>query len=40
MPSFQDKKEIRTHSVSGMWGLGTPEDLHFYLQNYLKLKTT
>jgi HAD superfamily hydrolase (TIGR01509 family) len=29
-----DKKEIRTHNVLGMWGLGTPEDLNFYLENY------
>jgi HAD superfamily hydrolase (TIGR01509 family) len=32
--AIEDKKEIRTHNVTGMWGLGTPEDLNFYLENY------
>jgi len=27
-------KEIRTFNVKGMWGLGTPEDLKNYLENY------
>jgi HAD superfamily hydrolase (TIGR01509 family) len=29
-----DNKQIRTFNVSGMWGLGTPEDLNYYLENY------
>ena len=28
-----DKKQIRTFNVEGMWGLGTPEDLKYYLEN-------
>ena len=31
-----DKKEIRTFNLSKMWGLGTPEDLNYYLENYGK----
>ena len=26
--------KIRTFNTSGMWGLGTPEDLKHYLENY------
>jgi HAD superfamily hydrolase (TIGR01509 family) len=29
-----DTKKIRTFNVEGMWGLGTPEDLKYYLENY------
>ena len=29
-----DAKEIRTFNVEGMWGLGTPEDLKYYLENH------
>jgi len=29
-----DSKEIRIFNVDGMWGLGTPEDLKYYLENY------
>jgi HAD superfamily hydrolase (TIGR01509 family) len=32
--AIQDCKQIRTFNVKGMWGLGTPEDLHYYLENY------
>ena len=32
--AIQDSKEIRTFNVKGMWGLGTPEDLKYYLENY------
>ena len=32
--AISDKKEIRTFNVEKMWGLGTPEDLHYYLENY------
>jgi HAD superfamily hydrolase (TIGR01509 family) len=31
-----DNKQIRTFNVNGMWGLGTPEDLKYYLENYGK----
>ena len=27
-------KEIRTFNIEKMWGLGTPEDLKYYLENY------
>lgn len=29
-----DKKEIRVFNIDKMWGLGTPEDLNYYLENY------
>jgi HAD superfamily hydrolase (TIGR01509 family) len=32
--AIKDSKKIRTFNVSGMWGLGTPEDLKHYLENY------
>jgi HAD superfamily hydrolase (TIGR01509 family) len=32
--AIEDRKEIRTFNVDGMWGLGTPEDLKYYLENY------
>jgi len=32
--AIEDNKEIRTFDVIKMWGLGTPEDLKFYLENY------
>jgi beta-phosphoglucomutase-like phosphatase (HAD superfamily)/dTDP-glucose pyrophosphorylase len=32
--AIEDKKKIRTFNVAKMWGLGTPEDLNFYLLNY------
>ena len=31
-----DKKQIRTFNINKMWGLGTPEDLKYYLENYGK----
>lgn len=31
-----DNKEIRTFDIPKMWGLGTPEDLKYYLENYGK----
>jgi len=31
--AIADKKEIRTFNTDGMWGLGTPEDLKYYLEN-------
>jgi len=32
--AIEDAKEIRTFNVDGMWGLGTPEDLKYYLENH------
>ena len=32
--AIKDGKAIRTFNVKGMWGLGTPEDLDYYLKNY------
>ena len=32
--AIEDGKEIRTFNVPKMWGLGTPEDLQYYLENY------
>jgi dTDP-glucose pyrophosphorylase len=31
-------KKFRVKHVDGMWGLGTPEDLNYYLENYKKEK--
>jgi HAD superfamily hydrolase (TIGR01509 family) len=36
--AIQDYKQIRTFNVVEMWGLGTPEDLKYYLENYKKIK--
>src|SRR5210317_2491238 len=30
--AIEDCKEIRVHEASAMWGLGTPEDLEYYLK--------
>jgi dTDP-glucose pyrophosphorylase len=32
--AIEDGKEIRIHEAKGMWGLGTPEDLEYYLKNF------
>jgi HAD superfamily hydrolase (TIGR01509 family) len=34
--AINDNKMIRTFNTTGMWGLGTPEDLNYYLENYFK----
>jgi HAD superfamily hydrolase (TIGR01509 family) len=34
--AIEDDKKIRTFNIDRMWGLGTPEDLDFYLKNYYK----
>jgi HAD superfamily hydrolase (TIGR01509 family) len=34
--AIQDSKQIRTFTTKRMWGLGTPEDLKYYLENYNK----
>lgn len=31
--ALQNKKKIKTFDISSMWGLGTPEDLKYYLEN-------
>jgi hypothetical protein len=31
--AIADNKKIRVFRASGMWGLGTPEDLEYYLKN-------
>jgi hypothetical protein len=37
-PSFNeaisDGKKIRNKSIEKMWGLGTPEDLNYFLENH------
>lgn len=32
--AIADGKKIKTFNVSGMWGLGTPEDLNYYIENF------
>jgi HAD superfamily hydrolase (TIGR01509 family) len=32
--AIKDGKKIKTFDISKMWGLGTPEDLDFYLKEY------
>ena len=32
--AIKDDKKIRTYNISKMWGLGTPEDLKNFLENY------
>jgi len=32
--AIEDKKQIRTFNIDKMWGLGTPEDLKYYLENH------
>ena len=32
--AIEDDMRIRTFNCDGMWGLGTPEDLDFYVKNY------
>jgi HAD superfamily hydrolase (TIGR01509 family) len=34
--AIKDNKKIRTFDVEKMWGIGTPEDLNFYLENFKK----
>ena len=31
--AVEDNKKIKVYGVQNMWGLGTPEDLNFYLEN-------
>jgi len=32
--AIEDGKKIKTFNIDKMWGLGTPEDLDYYLKNY------
>ena len=32
--AIQDGKKIRVKEIKKMWGLGTPEDLNYFLENY------
>ena len=32
--AIEDSKKIVTFNIERMWGLGTPEDLKYYLENY------
>ena len=32
--AIEDGKQIRNFNVNKMWGLGTPEDLNYYLENH------
>lgn len=32
--AIEDEQKIRVFNVPGMWGLGTPEDLTYFLENY------
>jgi len=32
--AIEDGKQIRTFDIPKMWGLGTPEDLKYYLENF------
>jgi len=36
--AIADGKIIKTHAIDKMWGLGTPEDLNYFLNNYKKNK--
>ena len=32
--AIKDKKKIKINNVESMWGLGTPEDLDYFMKNY------
>jgi dTDP-glucose pyrophosphorylase len=32
--AIEDGKRIKTFGIQGMWGIGTPEDLKYFLENY------
>jgi len=34
--AIQDNKKIRVKNIEKMWGIGTPEDLNYFLENYQK----
>jgi len=32
--AISDNKKIKTYNIDKMWGLGTPEDLEYYIKNF------
>ena len=32
--AIADSKKIRIKGIKKMWGIGTPEDLNYFLKNY------
>ena len=34
--AIRDNKKIKIKNVDSMWGLGTPEDVDYFLKNYKK----
>ena len=36
--AIKDKKRVKIKSVDSMWGLGTPEDLDYFLKYHSKSK--
>ena len=32
--AIADDKKIRVKQIEKMWGIGTPEDLNYFLENY------
>jgi HAD superfamily hydrolase (TIGR01509 family) len=32
--AIEDNKQVRVYNANAMWGLGTPEDLEYYINNY------
>ncbi len=34
--AISDGKKIRTFKIEKMWGIGTPEDLNYFLEKYNK----
>jgi HAD superfamily hydrolase (TIGR01509 family) len=35
--AIQDGKKVRIKEIKGMWGIGTPEDLDYFVENYKKV---
>ena len=35
--AIQDNKKIRIKNIDKMWGIGTPEDLNYFLENYKEI---
>ena len=33
--AIADEKIIKSFNIEKMWGLGTPEDLDFFIKNYI-----
>jgi hypothetical protein len=32
--AIEDRKKFRIRTIKKMWGLGTPEDLNYFLENH------